>query len=397
MVYAIIAASVILVAAFVIGLVRGFIKSGSWATEYLFAVIFSVLIFTFADLSGMNEWIASALKVGVTAAILLLFAFLSSRAKAFLKKCVASAQKRSYYEQYGDREENTLQILDAIETGDAKEYRRLTKRKFKEKRGVAGVLDRIFGGITQVIKAAVILWLVAAFVLVVLDFTQIPSIVGYLDGVYSSGVWEFFSQIVMDVFVIGIMFVALRRGYRSGVFSALWSLFVIALIAGAAVLSYWLCFNVEAFISTAQGLNGSISGFTQAIADGASLAGLDITSQQVAQGVLTGIIFVVLFIVVIIVGVVVSGAISRAREGKAVAVVDGVLGAAVLFVLVTVIMLFAGAVLFTLEDVPAMEIFNTYMYNGEKYAAIASVFYGENPLSNYSFISELPIRGWFSG
>ena len=109
---AISAVALILLIALIVGLVKGFTKTKTWATEYLFAVILSVLIYSLADLSGMKAWLAFALKIGTAVVFILVFALLSSRGKALIENCIANARKRSYYEQYGEREENVLQILD---------------------------------------------------------------------------------------------------------------------------------------------------------------------------------------------------------------------------------------------------------------------------------------------
>lgn len=75
MVYAIIAAALIFVIALVVGLVKGYTKTKTWATEYLFTVILTVLIYSLADLSGMEDRWAAALKVGTAVVFILLFAF----------------------------------------------------------------------------------------------------------------------------------------------------------------------------------------------------------------------------------------------------------------------------------------------------------------------------------
>ncbi len=389
----------ILVAALIIGIVKGFIKTKTWASEYLFALVFSVLIFTLADLSEINAWIAAALKIGVAVVFLLLFTFLSTRCKAFLKKCIENSRQRSYYEQHGEREEHTSKVLDSIELRNDKEYRKLVKQKFKEKRGPAGVVDRICGGFSLLVKAVVIIGVIAAAILVTLDFTQMTSVLESLSSIYSSNAWEFFSKIVMDVFVIGIIHLAIRCGYRSGIISTLWSIMALVLIVGAAYLSYWMCFNVDNFIKTAEGMSGNIESFAQTLIDLAAFAGIEMTVVNVAQGILTAIVFVIFFIAIIILKNIVSGIIYRAREGKAVKTVDGVFGAILYFVIVVAVMLIVGAVLYTIEDLPAMEVFNSYFSftdDGEtKYAAIASVFYGQNPLSELEFITSLPIHDWF--
>lgn len=413
MIYAIIAAAVILVIAFVVGFVKGFTKTKTWATEYLFAVILSVLIYSLADLSGMKGWVAAVLKIGTAVVFILVFAILSSRGKALLKKGIVAAQKRSYYEQYGDREENTLQILDAIESGDKKAYRQLTKRKFKEKRGGAGVADRICGAVTLMIKAVVVFGLIAVILLVVYQFSQLNTVKNqnfaavndFVNSIYSSGLWKFISKFVMDAFVIGILFFAIRCGFRSGIASVAWVLAVLALICGAAYISYGLFFNVDPFIATAQSLaDGALKDIAQKIADTVNSFGIakePITALMIAQGVLGTAMFLVLFIVLLIVGIVVAGIIGRAREGKTFGVVDGVLGAIVAFAIAGAVMLFVGAILWTMQDLPFMETFNSYMYYTSskgivKPAAIASVFYTNNPLNGLEFIAKLPVRGWFA-
>lgn len=396
------AAAVILLIALVVGLVKGYTKTKTWATEYIFAVILSVLIYSLADLSGMNAWWAFALKVGTAVAFILLFALLSSRGKALLKKAIASAQKRSYYEQYGDREENVMQILDAIETGDAKAYKRLTKRKFTESRGGAGVADRICGGITLMIKVVVVFGLIALFAFFVLDLTQLPFVEKTFGGFYESGVWKFFSKFVMDALVIGVMFIAIRCGFRSGVVSVLWVLAVLGMIGGSVYLSIWLCKSVDAFVSAGSSLSqGALSGIANSISEYAGKVGLNITPEFVGQMTLAAAMSVVLIIISIIIGAVVGGIISRAREGAAFSTVDGVFGAVIAFAIACGIMLFVGAVLYTINDVSIMSGFNEYMTYvnsaGEtRNAAIASVFYAENPLNSLAFIQKLPVRGWFA-
>ena len=400
MVYAIIAAALIFVIALVVGLVKGYTKTKTWATEYLFTVILTVLIYSLADLSGMEDRWAAALKVGTAVVFILLFAFVSSRAKSAIEKSMAAARKRSYYKQYGDKEENTLQILDAVETGDRKAYKVLTKRKFPEKCGGAGVANRICGAVTLVIKAAVIFGMAALIVFFVLDLTQLPFVTEKLSAVYQSGAWKFFSKFVMDALAIGILFLAIRCGFRSGVVSVLWVIAVLALIAGAGYLSYWLAFNVDSFAQAGQSLaDGLLAGIAGSLVEYAADVGIEITSAQVGQAVLCGALFIVLLIVVIIIGCVVSGIIGRAREGKAFSTVDGVLGAVVAFAVVCAVLLFVGAVLWSINDLSFMDVFNRYMFytaDGQsKPVAIASVFYSHNPLNELEFIADLPVRGWF--
>lgn len=399
---AISAVALILLIALIVGLVKGFTKTKTWATEYLFAVILSVLIYSLADLSGMKAWLAFALKIGTAVVFILVFALLSSRGKALIENCIANARKRSYYEQYGEREENVLQILDAIELGDEKAYKRLTRRQFPENRGGAGVADRICGGITLMIKAVVIFGLIAAAVFVVLDFTRLPFVAEKLGGVYESGAWQFFSRFVMDAFVIGILFFAIRAGFRSGIISVLWVIVVLGMIGGSVYLSYWLSFNNASFIATAQSLaNGALGGLSGSIAEVFNNLGMsNVTDVTVCQLVLTAALSLVLIIVSVVIGAIVGSIIGRARDGAAFSVIDGVFGAVIAFAVACGVMLLLGAVFYSISDLDMMSAFNDYMYytasdGTVKPAAIASAFYTNNPLNSLEFIRNLPVRGWF--
>ena len=399
---AISAVALILLIALIVGLVKGFTKTKTWATEYLFAVILSVLIYSLADLSGMKAWLAFALKIGTAVVFILVFALLSSRGKALIENCIANARKRSYYEQYGEREENVLQILDAIELGDEKAYKQLTRRQFPENRGGAGVADRICGGITLMIKAVVIFGLIAVAVFVVLDFTRLPFVAEKLGGIYESGAWQFFSRFVMDAFVIGILFFAIRAGFRSGVISVLWVIVVLGMIGGSVYISYWLSFNNASFIATAQSLaNGALGGLSGSIAEVFNNLGMsNVTDVTVCQLVLTAALSLVLIIVSVVIGAIVGSIIGRARDGAAFSVIDGVFGAVIAFAVACGVMLLLGAVFYSISDLDMMSAFNDYMYytasdGTVKPAAIASAFYTNNPLNSLEFIRNLPVRGWF--
>lgn len=390
-----------LIIGLIVGLVKGFTDTKTWATEYLFTVVLSVLIYALADTSGMSATAAAVLKLGTAVAFILIFALLSSRGKALFKRAIARNRKRSYYKTYGEREENVMQILDAIESGDEKAYKKLTNRKFEESSGAAGVANMICGGLTLMIKVAVILAMIALVALVLLDFTHFEFVEEALGEFYAGGFWQFISKFAMDAFVIGLMFLAIRSGFRSGILGALWVLAVIGLIGGAGYLSYWLCFNVPAFQNTAAGMTeGTLGGITSSIADAANGISLEITATEVAQILLAAGIFLVLLIIIIIAGIVVAGIISRAREGKAFGVVDGVFGAIVALAIVVAVMLFAGSVLYSISDVDFMDGFNSYMWyvsskGTTKDAAIASVFYQNNPLNSLGFMQNLPIRDLF--
>ena len=390
MVYAIIAVlAVIAVTAVVIGLVKGFTRTKTWATEYAFAAAISIIIFTVADLSEMNDWLAFALKALVPAALAVAFAILSNRTKALIVRAIEKSQKRSYYLQYGAIEQNKLEILDAVELNDNKSYKRLSKRKFKYKRGPAGVADRILGAFTVFIKTAVLLGAIALTALVIADLSGLSFFQTYLGSVYESGVWNFFSKIVMDLLVVSVIFSAIRAGYRTGAFRALWGLAVTALICGSSYIIYG---NLSAYSDIAEKLTSWLGEKVSFLAE------IDIT--VIAEGIIASAVFAVVSAIFGVVGTVVGNAISRAREGKAFGIADGVIGGVVACAAALAILLVLGGLLWSMSGSEFLNAFNSYMFhtsNGTAgSSAIASAFYNNNPINNFGWFENLPFYSTYS-
>ena len=376
MVIAILAvAAIIAVIAIITGLVKGFSRTKTWATEYVFAAAISILIFTLADTSGItNEWALLALKVGVPAALTIVFAIFSNRFKAAAVRGIKRAEKRSYYLQYGNIEQNKLEILDSIELGDRRAYNRLSRRRFKMRRGGAGVADRFFGAVTLLIKTAVVFSAIAIVALVVVDLTGLGE---GLSSLYDSNLWVFISSIAMDLFVVAVIFFAIRAGYRTGISGALWTIIIIVLICGTAYITFT---NLEAYEDMAVKL-----------ADGANISFITTT---VAECIIAFLIFVVALVVIIIVGCAVGGIISRARESKAFSTIDGIYGAVVALAIALAILLVLGGLLWSMSGSAAFKTFNSYMFytttDGKHSASIASAFYNFNPINSLGWFENLP-------
>lgn len=390
--------SLFAVVGFAAGVVKGYVATKSWAFEYVLcsvlAMAFGALIYNYLGVNGGTDGaiagiIALALCIGLIILCISLFAGL----RKIISSKIEAKEKRSYYEQYEDRQENTEDILDAIYDKDEKEYKRLVKeeKKFKTSRGGWGVFNRIFGGFSLMIKGIVICGLVSAILVMFFDFTRFPSVMSKISGLYDTGIWLFMKSRLMDFFVIALIYMCIKCGYSSGITSAVWAVVVIALVAGAALLAYYFAFKVQAFIDLAAGiaLPDSIKG----IADSLSSAGVNVTATNISQFLIMLGLFVLFLVVVILISVFVPRAFRNARESAVYCCVDGVLGAIVLTVIMLAVLILGGAALSSIADFEFMEVFSVYFDK----SVIANYVYQDNIAVLFGWAHPTLLRSWLGG
>lgn len=384
----IIALCVVAVAGLAVGLVKGFTKCSVWGGTVLFTVLIGKLIVIKTGMLGGHGEFAVLLTAGLLVLFILLFA-LTGR---YLKREIAKYREMSHYKNADAREENEELILYALDNSDKKAYKKQVKRKIKDKSGPWGVVDRIFGGITVALNAAMYFIIFICFVLIIVDFAQLPSLTSVFSGVLAGGLWvNVASKIALDLLFVTLVYVCIRQGYRSGISRAVLTLLLLAMVVFAGYLSYHLAFHTELFRSLAENAaNGGMSSFASSVASVTSAIGIDATGA--AQCVITALLFVVMLVVVIVLAVFLPHFVERFRTFKGFAVVDGILGAVVLSVIFIAIFMFAGAVLYSLHDAAALQSFNGYMQG-----SLANSLYEYNPLVIWGVVDGLPFRGWFSG
>lgn len=369
----------------IVGLAKGFTKVKSWANEYVLSAVLAILLGNvIAD--GMDTVAGGITVLCITAGLLLVFMLLSAWVRASLKKHRENRQKLSYYKQYNAMVENDENMADAIEDGNRRKYKKLSRRKFKRSGGVWTFFDKILGGITVALKVTVVTGLITACVLVMADLLQIDLLTSAFSGVYASGAWEFFKQYVMDFIVVGLLLLCIKCGFSSGVSNALWSLLVICMVVGAGVCAYNLAFNTASFASAAEGLDNSlVSGW---FGDLGSAEGL-ISSLTVSKIILAVGVFLMLLVVIILLSVFVPRLINGARQSNVYYVVDGIFGAVLACAIVLGVLMLLGCVLSPISDLEFMEGFTAYF----DHSSIATCFYTDNLLTG---VVNLPIRDWLS-
>jgi MFS family permease len=370
------------------GLVKGFDKSSAWGAVVLLAVLLArLLTYTTQSFSGNGLFILVA-AVGSLLLLMLIFALL----KKLVKKQLAKAYQLYEYKTYDEQEENKERILNALDAGDKKEYKKNVSRKFKKKAGGWGVFNRILGGVVVALNTVMCFALIISFLLVLVGFAQIPSLTELFAEALASDAWlNLGLKLVFDLFFMVLLYACIKMGYKGGISGALCTLIILAMLGGAGYLANYIAFNTETFASlAAQMVEGGLGETLNSVAS--AMSALGVTAETLAKIILMVGLFVLFLIVVIIFGIFLPKLVNRLKEGKAFQIVDGVLGAVVLTAIVFGILLFVGGVLSTLSDLEFMSGFNECI----QLNYIANSLYGYNPLASLGILDNLPFRGWFT-
>lgn len=376
----------------IIGAIKGFISVSSRSVELLLSgiLVIPVIKAAFGQSEGGTPALA-ALIITIVTVCVFMFAFMLLR--FIFKRKIEYRKKLSYYSQYDEMEDNTEKILSAMGTDDKKAFKKLSSRKFRQSAGVWGVLDRVFGSVTLAIKGFVVAGLLSASLLMVLDFTRLAQEGGALfefaGSIYVNQTWLYLKNYIFDFIIIGLIALSIKSGYSGGMFSSLWSLVVIAMIAGAGFLAFWLSFNAPDFISVAEKMNVHLS---EALAGmSGTLEAIGLSTLTISKAIIGLIVFVLMLIAVILIAIFIPKLIDKARDSIIFRTIDGVFGAIILTALTVCALLLVGALANSLYEVEFMASFNTYF----EASGVATYFYQKNLFYMYGIEIEIPIiKSW---
>jgi len=375
-----------------VGALKGFIKVKSWGVEFLLTALIGVPITGLITNKTGASTVGGFVSLGIIILLIVLFMILFQIFRRLLSRRIDKYLQYNYYSHYIENEQTTAMILGAINGEDKKEYKKLVKEKNKKKRGVWGILDRVFGGVTLAVKGVAIAGILSCIILVLIDFTRLAQDGGALYGmcgkVYESGVWKFFKKSVLDFILVAILMVSIKSGYANGLSSSLWTFIVIFLVVGAAALAYYLAFKVDDFLPAAEALENSMSGTLSKVESVLEKAKL--TTLNVAQGIIAVGMFVLLLVVVILIAIFVPRLIDMARESKIFLMADGILGATFMTLIILALLLVVGAVANSIHDAQFMNVFNAYFEKGK----VATYIYDNNLLNSMGMLNDLPFTKW---
>jgi uncharacterized membrane protein required for colicin V production len=376
----------------IVGMVKGFIKSQSWAIEVLIASLIAIGVDAVVQKAiTSNALVCGVVSFAIAVVALVVMQILCASLRKGLSKAIEKRKELSDYRQYDEKQDHTEEILAALEENDKKAYAKLTKKKFRSSGGGWTVLDKTLGAVSLFFKGLFLSGVIIAVGLVAVDLTYLASEGGKLydlfGGVLSSGAWVFCKKSLFDVLTVLMVSICLKCGFKSGVSSAIWGIFVLLMIVGIGWLSWYLSFNVAPFISFAELINTKVSSLTESIAT--ILEKLSISTLVISQYILTVLMFLAMLVVVIIISVFVPRFIDRAREGVAFRTIDGVFGAVILTVFMFAILLVLGAVANSFYEYEFMNVFTSYFENSK----IATYVYDQNIINEMGLLV-LPVAEW---
>lgn len=335
---------------FIVGIVKGYTNTRKWAGEYLVASLIAISVGAIFVKIGLDVLISGAITLAVAVVLILGCIGISG----IIQRALVRAMER--------------------------------RDEFDDSYGAVGVVNRLWGGVVLAIKGFTIGNLILLPVVLVLDFSQISVIKPILSGITESAYWLAVRPILFDLLVLGIMNIAIRHGFASGIASSLWSLLVFALIVGAGFMSYHLVFNSGLFNNASAALAGHLQGL---IGNIEFLKGM---VDVIAKVIIVIGLFIILAIVIAVISFFVTKVISFARLGSAYYVIDGIFGAMVLFIIALSVMLFFGAIINPIADLDFMKPFTEYF----SMSTVAKYVYTDNLLMKLGLPELLPLREWLS-
>lgn len=361
-----------------LGVLVGFFKKFTKTSFWGITVLLTLLIQSwFKKSDGFGTLI-----IIVTVAVLIVLTLLVGLFKKCLKKKVNARLAYSHYKNMDDLEENEARILNAVDNGDRREYKKLLKKgkKIKDTAGGWGVVDGVLGAVSGCVN---VLMGIAAIILPVLlfaDLSQISFLNSMFSGVLASGGWTGLgAKWALDLPLITALALSLRIGYKGGISSVLGFVIILGMIVGFAAASFSIA-SSEACAGAVESLkNGLLSGFSSLLGNAAN---------TVAKVVLAAIIFLLSLIIIIMVGIFLPKLLDKLRENKVFGGIDGVLGAIVLCAVMLALLLVAGGIASSMSAQSFMEKFNSY----EALAHFADGLYTYNLIG--SSFSSL-VGGWF--
>ncbi len=175
-------------------------------------------------------------------------------------------------------------------------------------------VNRLLGGITALLDYVVIALVLGGAALAVCYYVITPP--SFLSAVYDLAIWKnFLAGNIFDLFVVTVLVLALRGGWRVGLGRTVFIFLMLALTFAAFVFSFWLAVSVPFFSNMAGGLSKSFANYMNGV-----------TAGVLGTSVIAGIVFVILFILICLLGIPLNKLVRNVRYHYFWGTLDGVLG-----------------------------------------------------------------------
>lgn len=397
----------------VVGFIKGFAKSGTWAVEMLIALaivvpcanaIYNGVYVVDGVEQNLSDWLSSILILTTFIVVLVIVALVFAWNKRIVKKGIASGLSRSYYKNYDKNADNDEYIAHAARSKNEKKYNKYISKKYSSSSGAWGAYDKVLGVINGVVTGLTITAIVLAILLSLCDIFNITlvfnntntiGIYKFLSSFYGSAFYKAVVPYLFDALVVALVIFCVKHGYKKGALRSLWKVVSVVLVFAAGYCAQYLAFNQPLLIDASKSMESwftslSFADTLTAFVDTLNNMGMAVTLLDICQWIMTGILSVVFFIVVWIISKLINNMLENVDANGMFGKFDGVIGVVFYTVIAFAVLLFVFGVLYTVNDMDFMSKFNYYM----RFSNIASRFYQFNPITHFGWFDFIPIRDW---
>lgn len=397
----------------VVGFIKGFAKSGTWAIEMLIALaivvpcanaIYNGVYVVDGIEQNLSDWLSSTLIFVVFIVVLVIIALVFAWNKRIVKKGIESGLSRSYYKNYDQKTDNDEYIAHAARSNNEKRYRKYISKKYSSSSGAWGAYNKFLGVLNGVVTGLTITAITLAIILSICDIFNITLVFNnantigvyeFLSGFYDSAFYKAIVPYIFDALVVALVIFCVKHGYKKGALHSLWKIVSVVLVFAAGYCAQYLAFNQPLLIDASKSMESwltslSFSDTLTTFVDTLNNMGMAVTLLDVCQWIMTCILSVVLFIVVWIISKLINNLFENVDSDGMFGKFDGVIGVVFYTAIAFAVLLFVFGVLYTVNDMDFMSKFNYYM----RYSSIASRFYQFNPITHLGWFDFIPLREW---
>lgn len=373
-------------AAAVIGAIVGIVKKATnlsfWGATTVLAVLVAQLVAKFVSKDSGTTYSILVLAITILAALLISAIF--GGVKSFLNKRIQKACEYSMYKNKDAVEENEAYIMEAVDSKDKKQYKKLVKKgkKIKNSSGAWGVVNRLLGMASGVVDWVVATGCIISIVYLFIELCGMSNVQGMdaVQAMLTAPGWVNVGQkFSLDVMLVGGLIITVNSGFKRGIFHLITPIVVIALLVGFGFAAWSIACSTMCegvVLGIKQGLLAQLAESGEGLAD------------ILAKVIIAAIIFLLSLIIVIIIGKLLPKLLDKFRDNDAFYVIDGILGAVLSLAIYLVALMAVGGIAYTLYDLPFMQRFTEL----EAQTTFANCLYQYNPMA--SLFANLPLRGW---
>lgn len=366
--------ALVLLIAFFVGIKKGFSGLGRRPLSWAFGCAVFVLLELFCHDAVAQNLIGGGALGGFLATVLFL-------AAALLLRFILFAGMERIFNKTFEKQLAAAESVrvEEMATGEFVSFdeNKLQKHIPYDGKEKPCAINRFFGGVFSVAMVAIVLGVLASIALIVLNVTPLRGTLSFVyeNETFAAAFW-YLRTYTLDFVLIAILVVAIRYGYKSGIFTVVRTIGIFGLYVVAIVGSFYLPFSPWAAEGQAFQFIGKLVNYLGSMVLGFIPADFPVAiPEAVIFGAVKVVFGLVLCIVLCLFTKLIAWVLNKIQdsvdESDGACVVDGIFGALLYFVIGLAVVGAICAILYLVQ------YYNTYD---------VSVFFTESsPLVNAFF------------